>query len=349
MASILIKPITVPAQILLLDDCTPAEKLTLAMYAANPEVAEWRVCRAVGIKHDGLRLLKQRLIHKGRLVQDCHRYLISVPGLVLKKDPEGSYFVAANKGSENGQKVAPPEHRDLAPNDSLVIPAEIVELKGVGASDKFLLTLYAAKPDAPNALALRVLGISESGLKKLKNRLIQNGLLVRDGAAHRIRVPGMVFIAKAEGSYFMAEKEAVKTGKIVALASVKSVSEIYREWENLVKSMKATGVNYSTLRFITDLTLKEIELETSTDDPLREQALASLRGIDTFYFAREFLFDHTPTQYHKQGVKLLANATKEQLESFREKAEGLMLAGTTPPKLLAFFKEQSPANDKQKM
>lgn len=191
MASILIKPVTVPAQILLLDDGTPAEKLTLAMFASNPEVAEWRVCRAVGIKHDGLRLLKQRLIHKGRLVQDCHRYMISVPGLDYQKDPDGSHFVAANRGSENGQKVAPPEHPYATPDASPVIPAEVVALEGVGASEKFSLTVHAAKPDAPNALALRVLDISESGLKKLKNRLIQNGLLVRDGAAYWIQVPGM--------------------------------------------------------------------------------------------------------------------------------------------------------------
>ena len=138
-----------------------------------------------------------------------------------------------------------------------MIPAEIVAPQGVGASEKFLLAVYAAKPDAQNAL--RALGNSESGLKKLKNRLIKDGMLVRDGSAYRIQVPGMVFIAEREGSYFMSEKEAIKSGKIVALAAVKSVSEIYLEWENLVKALKANGVHYGTLQALTTETINEIE------------------------------------------------------------------------------------------
>ena len=257
MVSILIKPVTVPAQILSLENTTPAEKLTLAMFAANPEVAEWRVRRAVGIKHDGLRLLRQRLADKGWLIQRGVLHLICVPGLVFRDDPEGSHFVAEIEGSQSGQKVAPPEHRYATPDGSLVIPAEIVALQGVGASEKFLLAVYAAKPDAQNAL--RALGNSESGLKKLKNRLIKDGMLVRDGSAYRIQVPGMVFIAEREGSYFMSEKEAIKSGKIVALAAVKSVSEIYLEWENLVKALKANGVHYGTLQALTTETINEIE------------------------------------------------------------------------------------------
>ncbi|MBP7828042.1 MAG: hypothetical protein KA236_16015 [Verrucomicrobia bacterium] len=66
-----------------MENTTPAEKLTLAMFAANPEVAEWRVRRAVGIKHDGLRLLRQRLADKGWLIQRGVRHLICVPGLVF--------------------------------------------------------------------------------------------------------------------------------------------------------------------------------------------------------------------------------------------------------------------------
>lgn len=340
MASTFIKPVTIPAEILSLENANLSEKLTLALFAANPEITESRVRRLVGIKQDGLRILKDRLVQKRFLTQRGGRHLICVPGLVYRDDPEGGHFVPEFKGQENGQKVAPPEPTITHPNGGIAIPAEILDLKGVGASEKFLLTVYATNSNATNAVALRVLGISPAGLKKLKGRLIRGGLLTREGAGYRIQVPGMVFIADAEGGYFIPETEAIKSGKIVAPRVVKTAIDITQEWQAAVQHFEAVGqTRMSTFLVMTTEAIKEIETETLADDPFREQALGCLRSFETIYFDHAFLFDQIPKSFWQQGIKLLANATMEQLEAFRQKAEGLMLAGLSQPKQLAMATE----------
>lgn len=338
MTSTLIKPVVIPAEILTLENANLSEKLTLALFAANPDVTEWRVRRVVGIKHDGYRKLTRRLIQKGLLTQRGGGHKVCVPGLVYKDDPEGGHFIPESKAIENGQKVALPEPSLAPPDNGIVIPSEILDLKGVGASEKCLLTVYAKYPNAQNALALRLLGTSPAGLKKMKGRLIQTGLLIREGASYRIQVPGMVFVGNPDGGYFVAEIEAIQSGQIVAPRVVKTALAILEEWKKAVDYFEEQDqMPVSTFRFLTTSSIKEIESDTLPSDPLRQKALDILRRYETIFFAFAFLFDQTPKSFWKQGKKLLNGATIEQLEAFRQKAEGLMLVGSTPRKRLELF------------
>jgi len=121
---------------------------------------------------------------------------------------------------------------------------------------------------------------------------------------------------------------------------MKTAQAILEEWQasvDYLEELDQTPV--STFRSLTNSSIKQIESETLADDPLRQQALQILRNFETIVFAVAFLFDQTPKSFWKQGKRLLANATLEQLEAFRQKAEGWMLAGLPEPKQLAMATE----------
>ena len=75
----MIKPVTIPLQILALKNAKLPEKLLLSMYAADPVTT--RVLRALSMTRAGLRRLEQRLIDKGLLSEAGARHVVHVLGL----------------------------------------------------------------------------------------------------------------------------------------------------------------------------------------------------------------------------------------------------------------------------
>ena len=58
------------------------------------------------------------------------------------------------------------EHKMNKNIDQLSIPPAVLALADVTASERMLLALYAAAPDAKNCRALRVLGVGLAGSKR---------------------------------------------------------------------------------------------------------------------------------------------------------------------------------------
>jgi len=84
----------------------------------------------------------------------------------------------------------------------LTVPPAILGLADVTASEKLLLALYAAEPDARNYRALKVLGMGESGLKKIKRRLLAKGLLLSKATGYQVVVPGRAPVPEGGGHFF---------------------------------------------------------------------------------------------------------------------------------------------------
>jgi len=202
-----------------LTDATLAGKLAMAMYAADTEIKEWRVRRALGITHAGLRKLNQRLRSRGWLTtctfwdNSYAIHKIHVPGLVAH--PDRRHFVSEKSTADFAQKVAP-MLSTVVPVDSvntITIRAEILDLKGYIATDKFLLILYSQTPAASNEQVMVRLGLSRAGLKKARHRLLQTGVLTKTLCGYQIHVPGLVYIEAPDGGHYVSECAPKKTSK----------------------------------------------------------------------------------------------------------------------------------------
>jgi len=111
-------------------------------------------------------------------------------------------------------------------NDNpLNIPPAILALADVTASEKLLLSLYAAEPDARNYRALEVLGVGLSGLKKIKHRLISKGLLRITANGYKVLVEGLTPAPKEAGGHLVSKSDAIEKEHKVAVRKVKSLDQ----------------------------------------------------------------------------------------------------------------------------
>ncbi len=83
MASILIKPVIIPAKILALRKAKLPEKLLLATYAADP--ATKRVRRAMSMTRADLRKIEQRLIEKELLTVLGGRHMVRMAATLFRE------------------------------------------------------------------------------------------------------------------------------------------------------------------------------------------------------------------------------------------------------------------------
>ena len=307
-----LNPITIPPAIMAIT-ATPAEKLALAIYAADPVITPWRVHRALSVTPVGLKKLKARLRGKGFL--------------------EG-HKVSVFKASENVHKVAPP---DASP---LYVHAELLDIRYLLASEKVLCAFYAAHPDAINERVCRELGISPSGLKKLKRGLIDKLVLVPTSAGHTVRLPGYVLIREKAGSRFIPEAEAIASGHVVTLPSPRLVPamDIYRAWSAHFDYLISKNESPSTHLWYTEKMIKRVEAE-SPDSPERDTVLETLRNLSNVDYAMDFVSSNAPKNDEQRLVNQISSGTPEQWAAFRVQVEGAQLAGIPPQKLLGYLGE----------
>jgi hypothetical protein len=344
----MLSAIAIPAEILALRKAKLPEKLLLAIYAADPSTK--RVRRALSMTRAGWRKLEQRLIDKGLLTVLGGRHMVHVPGLVYTGHEDGGHFVSEKPTTKKRARVA--DHGSTAAQAStaaLVIPAPLLGFKYLSASEKVLLAYYAANPAAANVEVAATLGVSASGLKKLKSDLVERQVPIASDVGYTIRLPGYVLVRDSQGGHFVAESDAEKSGHKVAHATPRltPAKDVYKHWQSSIAQLSRNRhVGPSYLLSVTTKMIKRIEDE-SPEGPEREGALAVMKQAENALFARDVLNDFLQRCAAK-AMQWLDSATPEQLTDFRQKVEPRVLAGTTPPKLLAFFKEPLPANDKQK-
>jgi hypothetical protein len=96
----------------------------------------------------------------------------------------------------------------------VVIPPEILTLSSAKLPEKLILAMYAADPEARRVF--RALSMTGAGLRKLKQRLIDKGLLTVTGARHVVHIPGFVRIERQTGGHFVPASPTSKNEKKVA-------------------------------------------------------------------------------------------------------------------------------------
>ena len=330
-----LKPIVILPEILGLKDTKLSEKLLLAIYCAAPATSRAR--RAISMTRAGLCKLEQRLIQKGRLTVIGDRHAVHVPGFEYVSHPDGGYFVAATSASKNENKIArrvsQKPQTDITP---LKVPAELLDFKYLLASEKVLLAFYLTNPTASNECVLAALGISESGLKKLKHELRNKKVLVPSDNGYVIRLPGYVMAKDSQGGHFVPDSEAVKSGYEVTLPAPKltPARDILKSWASAIKNLTSgsgTGAAPSYLLSLTGKSIKQIEVE-SPEGPEREAALAMMRESENFLFAKNMI-----KKSEAEAIEWVHNSTAEQLVDFRVSMEGKMLARMPEQKLLGMI------------
>jgi len=292
-------------------DAAPAEKLLLAMCAADSRIIEWRLRRALSITHAGLVKLKARLLEKGWLLM--------------------GHKVSDFKAPENEQKVA----HDARP---LIVHSELLDIRYLLASEKLLCAFYVAFPDATNVRVSDELGISPSGLKKLKSGLLEKKVLVTTTAGYTVRLPGYLLIRDELGGHFISEKEAEETGHKISLPTPRLIPamDLFRKWSAYSDYQHRINGSLSACLHYTDKMLKRIEIE-SPEGAERDMVLATLKNMADANFAIGFVAENAPPITELQMLDQISKATAEELAAFRVHVEGSQLAGIPPQKLLGFF------------
>ncbi len=336
----LLKPVTIPVEILALNNAKLSEKLLLAMYVADPKAR--LVLRALTMTSIGLEKLKQRLVDKRLLTRCDGRNVIAVPGLVYAERSDGGYFVSSSSATNTENKVASPVSRTTPPNlTPLLVSAELLYCKRLIASEKVLLAYYIANPVVQNERVVGALGISRAGLKKLKRGLLQKQVLVPGDAGYEIRLPGLVLVRDSEGGHFIPESEASVNGKKVALPAPKltPANEIFREYNRYLEYSTGQGKKPSDHLECAAIMRKRV-VDESPEGPEREAVLKLLKRAEDSFFAMQHVRDNIPQPKVKQCLDMIAEAAEfapEKLETFREQVEGRRLAGIAPQKLLGMF------------
>ena len=145
-----------------------------------------------------------------------------------------------------------------------------------------------------------------------------------------------MLVQDSDGGHFLRESEAVKQGYEVAFPAPKltPAKDVYNRWLACLKPMRGQpGATPSDFLGFTTAKIKQLEQE-SPDGPEREAAFAVMKQADCLLFAKDFVYDNIPRKYEAKCLALVGGATPEQLVAFREKVEGMMLAGLPEPKLL---------------
>lgn len=322
-----LNPTIITPEILAIPDTTLTEKLALAIYAEDPKVPDGRLRPALGFSKASLRKLKTKLGAKG----------------LLK-----GYKVSGFEAQQTAQKVAQPGDQPApAPEaGSLHVHAELLEIKYLLASEKVVLAFYIAHPSATNVRIFTELGISPAGLKKLKAGLIQKQVLVPIKDGYTVRLPGLVLVRDDQGSHFLSETEALNKGHKVAHPSPKlvPVMDIIRKWQAYDEHLRRRKSTPDSHQRYAEKMAKRIEDE-SPEGQVRTNALEGFKIYANGCFALEFVRQNASAKVQEQFINQIVSATPEQLSAFREKAEGLALAGIDPQKLLASFRESRQAAD----
>jgi hypothetical protein len=84
--------------------------------------------------------------------------------------------------------------------------------------------------------------------------------------------------------------------------------------------------------------IRRVEIE-SPDSPEREAAMKLMKQKEDYYFAMHFVYENIPRKHEANYVSLVRNGTPEQLAAFRERVEGMTLAGIPEPKQLGMVTE----------
>lgn len=331
-------PVTMPVAILTFKKAKLPEKLLLAMFAADPKAT--RVRLVMSMTRAGLRKLEQRLVQKKLLSLESGRYMVHIPDIVHIDQLNDGHFVSSSHATKNQKKVARPLSK-TTPTDitQLPVPEEILRTKYLKASEKVLLAFFTANPSSTNERVLATLGLSSSGLKKLKSGLLRKRVLISTGTGFTIRLPGYVLVRDSNGGHFISEPDAAKTGYKVATPAPKltPAADIFDAWAIRDKKLLRPGTPFGELQSYTAKMLRRVESE-SPDSPEREVALRRMKQKEDFYFALQFVYENIPRRHEPHYTKLICNGTPEQLAAFRERVEGMTLAGGLPePKLLALL------------
>jgi hypothetical protein len=331
----MLKAVTILPEIISLQNTTPPGKLLLGIYSCDPTV-KW-VLRAMSMTRAGLRKLEQRLIHKRLLSEAGARHMVHVPGFVYTHYPDAGHFVPDSSTSKSEKKVANRASKttqaDIRP---LVVPAELLEFRYLTASAKMLLAYFISSPGAKNERVVQTLGMSLSGLKKLKQGLLKKKVLVQTGDGYTIRLPGLFLVRDSHGGRFVSELEVLKNGYEVAHPAPKLVptKDVYNEWKSSLK--KICRQPDTTPSYLLSFTTNMIERlkAGSAESPQREAALAVMKKAENVFFAKDFVYDNIPRKYEAKFMQLVDSATPEQLVALRSKIEGMMVGGLPEPKLL---------------
>lgn len=204
------------------------------------------------------------------------------------------------------------------------------------ASEKMLLAYYAANPGAQNKSVLRNLRVSRAGLKRLKGGLISKRVLIQTDNGYTVRLPGLVLVRDSDGGHFVPESEAAKKGHKVAYPAPKLTppKDVYNRWLACLKPMRdQPSATPSYWLGLTTSKIKQVE-EECPEGPEREATLAEMKQAENLYFAKDFVYDNIPRKYEAKCLALVDSATPEQLVTFREKVQGMTLAGLPEPRLL---------------
>jgi len=224
--------------------------------------------------------------------------------------------------------------------NAIVIRAEILDVKGFNATDKFLLAVYAQSPNDSNAQVMERLGLSRAGLKKARLRLLNLGALTKTSAGYRINVPGLVYLETPDGRHLVSEQEARENGQIVApvVRKVITLDDIIGEWNSLYASLTCDGdCAPAVLQWLAADCIKQLEEVSASRE--RDRFLSFLKDCENFYFAGQFIYDHCRVKAERtKHFQTIGKATPDQLAAFREKAEGMALAGIAPKKLLGYLR-----------
>jgi len=218
----------------------------------------------------------------------------------------------------------------------LIIPPAIQNLYGVTSSEKLLLSLYVSDPAALNCRALSVLGVSRSGLKKIKRRLLAKGLLRFTASGYQVDVPGLAPVPEGGGTLLpkinSIEKEEKVAPTTMSLRRVASANEILDSYIGTWELALREGAHVSTLHYIVQSTLDSIM--DLPDERERNLMLAAFTKRRDAFFALCYSSEHLPRQYQRQVDRLIAKSTPEQLAALRTAIQQAELNGVKPVLLL---------------
>ncbi|HPY32017.1 MAG TPA: hypothetical protein PLT00_15805 [Verrucomicrobiota bacterium] len=174
-------------------------------------------------------------------------------------------------------------------------------------------------------------------MKKLKNTLLERQVLIASNEGYTIRLPGHVLVPDSQGSHFVTESEAIKNGYKTALPTPRLVPalDLCKEWAHHIKYLRTLhDIEFGWLQEYTEKMRKRVEVE-SPDGSERDQALALMKANEDRYFALQYVYENIPRKHEAEYRKQVDKGTPEQLADFRERVEGMSLAGLPEPKQLA--------------
>jgi len=131
----------------------------------------------------------------------------------------------------------------MSTNDSLQIPPAILAIRDATPSEKMLLSIYLNEPSVSSYRTIRILGVSRSGLKKIKGRLIAKGLLRPTIDGYRVIAPGLVPASEGGKGHFVTKSEAGSEMEKVAprlrrMASIKEIQRDYNRTFEFITNLK---------------------------------------------------------------------------------------------------------------